>query len=249
MKKIFFSIVSIALVLLVLQNCTKRVSTVNLNIGKEYLPLVTGKTFIYKVDSTIFNDFDGTIDYKHGFIMDVIDTTYKDILDSNAYYIKRFVKSDTQANYTFQQVYFITPYNNRIEQVQDNLRYIKLVFPITYLGTWGGNDYINTSSSKELYHWIGDKPYSYRDLGKPYTNDSLSFPNTLTVFQANSLLGDTNKAEITKFGELTYGLEKYAKGVGMVFKEVFYLKKDPSTSSGKGKQKGWRATMHCVRYY
>jgi hypothetical protein len=249
MKKIVFACISISLIVLVLQNCTKKVSTINLNVGKEYFPLQSGKTTIYKVDSTLFNDFDGSIEYKSGYIMDVIDTTFKDLLDSPTYYVKRYTKTDSQLNYTLQHVYYVTPYNNRIEEVFDNLRYIKLVFPITYLGTWGGNDYINTSSSKELYHWIGDKPYSYRDLGKPYNNDSLSFTNTLTVFQSNSLLGDTNKAEISKFGEFTYGVEKYAKGVGMVFKEVYYLKKDPSQTQGKGKQKGWRAIMQCVRHF
>ena len=234
-------------ILVSLYSCTKKTTSLDINLGREYYPIATGKSITYKVDSTIYDDFTGNTYLTHCYIKDVIDTSFQDLLGQTAYYVKRFYKSDTATDYSFQNLYTVTAVSNRVEVMYDNLRYIKLVFPVTYLGSWGGNGYINTNSSKEPYAWIGDKPYTYKDLGKQFKNDSLTFPNTLTVFHMNELLPSSDTtAAITGFAEYTYSSEKYAKDIGLVNKEMMLIKKD--LAIGGGKRRGFALKMNCIAY-
>jgi hypothetical protein len=241
-KNWFFTLVGICTAFVF--GCKPVTTTTNVNLGKEYYPILTGRTIEYFVDSTIYDDFTGTQISKKSYIKDVIDTSFQDLTNNTVFYVKRYYKADTAKNYIFQQLYTVSALNSKIEVVQDNLRYIKLVFPVTYQGTWGGNKYINTNSTSEVYSWLGDKPYSYRDLGKPYV-DSITVPMALSVFQVNELNGDTNRNNKQSFGEFTYGKEIYGKEIGLVFKEIANIKKDPAFG---GKLKGFWTVMKCVRW-
>jgi hypothetical protein len=245
MKQFTIASIALGIIILSIYSCAKKTTTIDLNLGKEYYPLVTGRSITYKVDSTIYDDFTGLVFQTHSYIKDVVDTQYLDIQNNPAFYVKRYYKSDSATDFTFSYMYTALIINNRLEIVYDNLRYIKLVFPVTYLGTWKGNEYINTSSSKEPYAWIDDKPYSYKDLGKPYTNDSLTFPNTLTVFHINEIKGDSTKSTTT-FGDITYSSEKYGKNIGLIYKEVKTIKKDPVI--GGGRWKGFEVKINCIAF-
>jgi hypothetical protein len=246
MKKLIFPALGLIALLALINACSKQTATINVDLGKEYYPIATGKSITYLVDSTIYDDFTGTITKTKSYIKDVIDTSYLDIQNRVCYFVKRYYKSGTDSNFEFSYLYTVQNIDNRIELVYDNLRYIKLVFPITYLGTWGGNGYINTSSSKEPYAWLGDKPYNYKDVAKPFKNDSLTFANTLTVFQKSELNGDTAAAKTNLFGDYSYGLERYAKDIGLVYKETQFIKKDPAV--GGGKLKGFITKINCIAY-
>jgi hypothetical protein len=243
-KKYITQGVTMCAIAIVFFACAKKTSTIDPNVGKEYFPISTGKALTYRVDSTIYDDFTGTTKKSVSYIKDVIDTSFVDLIGQTSYYVKRYYKNDTATDFEFLNLYTLTPFSNRVEVVFDNLRYIKLVFPVTYQGTWGGNKFINTNTTKEPYSWLGDKPYSYKDLGKPHSNDSITFANTLTVFQKNELSGDTS-SDKTQFGEYIYGLEKYGKDAGMVFKELIYFKKDPNV--GGGLRKGFAMKMNCIK--
>jgi hypothetical protein len=246
MKKNIYYFITITIIAISIHSCAKKTTTIDINLGKEYYPLIIGKSITYSADSIIYDDFTGNTLHTHSFLKDVIDTQYLDIQNKPAYFVNRYYKSDSATEFTFLYQYSAIQVDNRLEVVYDNLRYIKLVFPVTFLGTWGGNSYINTSSTKEQYVWVTEKPYSYKDLGKPYTNDSLSFANTLTVFHVNEVNGDTNVAKKNLFGDFTYSIEKYGKDVGLVYKELIYKKKDPVI--GGGRFRGFATKLSCIAY-
>ena len=243
MKNNVFIFITLLASIIIFNSCEKKTGTFDANSGKEYYPIKTGKTIVYKVDSTIYNDFDGTILHKTAYIKDVIDTTFLDLKKDTSYFVNRYYKTDSMADYDFFKLYYVTKYNNRIETVYDNLRYVNLVFPVTYLFSWGGNDYISTLN--EPYAWLGEKPYYYKNVGAAYNTDSLSFSNTVTVFQQDALDGDTSKTSI--YGTYNYGIEIYAKNVGLINKEISSIKRDKVST--KGNLKGFAIKMQCIAYY
>jgi hypothetical protein len=226
-------------------SCRKKIAEVPINYGREFYPIQIGKSITYQADSTIYDDFNGAVYHTTSYIKDVIDTPSLDLLNRKIYHVFRYYKAKPTDEFQFLSNYTIQEIDNRVELLQDNLRYIKLVFPITYLGTWGGTKYIVTNSSSDAYSWIGQKEYSYKEVGRPYQNDSINIPNTIMVFHTNELLGDTTETMLT-FGVYTYSTEKYGKDIGLVNKELIFIKKDPAISSGR--RKGFRSTLKCIAH-
>ncbi|MEO8087344.1 MAG: hypothetical protein ABI763_11015, partial [Bacteroidota bacterium] len=70
---------------------------------------------------------------------------------------------------------------------------------------WNGND--KNTLEEEMYH--------YKNINTSKTYNNLSFDSTLTVIQRD----DNN------FVEKIYGVEVYASGIGMIYKERDDLRK------------------------
>jgi len=82
---------------------------------------------------------------------------------------------------------------------EDNIKYHKLSFPINSTASWNGND--SNTEEEEIYF------YDYFHEGDVI--NSLSFDSTLSVIQIDE----------NNYVETIFGNEKYAAGVGMIYKE------------------------------
>jgi hypothetical protein len=94
-----------------------------------------------------------------------------------------------------------------------------LVFPIIEGKTWSGNKQIAAIDENEyLKDWV----YVYQNVDKPFTIGAETFDSTLLVLQVD----DENLIE------KKYAYERYAKGVGMIAKEIQFLGKQRDLSNG-----------------
>jgi len=102
-----------------------------------------------------------------------------------------------------QDVWYENLLDTKAEKVEENIRYIKLVFPVKEGKSWDGN----------AYNTLGTWNYTYTDVDVPLIINNNTFDSTLTVLQLdNPLLISYEHSE-----------EQYARGVGMIYKQYTFL--------------------------
>jgi len=186
------------LVLLFLYSCEKE-ADVEINFGYDYFPTEVGSWRVYDVDSIYYNDLTGTVDSFQFELKVVVDSKFIDHAGQDSRIIKRYKRDVDSLDWELKDVWTSTLLTSRGEQVEENERFIKLVFPLNENTTWDGNAYNSRS----------EETYSYSEIDEAATIGMLTFDSTLTVTEADN----ENKIE-KKYATVTY-----AKDVGPVYKK------------------------------
>lgn len=213
--------------------------------GKNFYPIEVGKFVEYKVDSTIYDDFTGLVYIRTSYIKEIIDTAFTDLQGRKNNYVIRYYKSHIDSNYEFRNVFYVNNNESTIEVVDGNLRFVKLIFPITFKGSWEGNKYISSTNTSDPNNWYLNWLYKYENFDKPLQLDSLQFAKTVTVLQNNFQDGDTSGAN-TLFADFSYSREQYARNIGLVAKDIAKINKDQAISNGK--RKGFIVKMQAIAH-
>lgn len=160
----------------------------------DYFPLYPGSWIVYDADSVVHLDGDDvngvdTMIERYSFqIREVVDSSYIDAESDTAYRISRFRRESDSLPWNFQNLWIAkrTPISG--QRVEDNIRFVKLSFPIDTRTTWNGN----------AYNFFPEELYYYGNVHVPYSIQSLSFDSTVTVIQNdfNSSVSRINKQEI-----------------------------------------------------
>jgi hypothetical protein len=164
-----------------------------------YVPTNTGNIVVYDVDSTYYELFDSSVHVFHFQIMERIDSTYNDNQNRPTQRIERYKRDSISGPWYIVDVWNSTLTSARFERVENNIRFVKLGFPVAATQTWNGN----------AFNTLGEEDYSYYSFHEPLSVATFSFDSALTVLQV-----DDNNLIHQKFG-----LEQYANHVGLVYKE------------------------------
>ena len=177
------------------------------DVGYDYAPVNIGTYVVYDVDSTVYDDFALDTTYTKYRIKEKLEEIYVDNQGRQAIKLVRYIKMyDSLINYdniawTVKDVWNYTKTNTSLEVVEEDVRFTKLSFPIKIDATWNGNA-LNT---------IGEWNYTYDYINQSETINGVHFENVLLVVQKN----DKNNAIHRE-----YFIEKYAKDVGLVYREI-----------------------------
>ncbi|MCC7231575.1 MAG: hypothetical protein IT242_01420 [Bacteroidia bacterium] len=199
-------ILSLDVLLLTLQSCTK--NTLDENVTTDYIsffPLKSGNWYIYNADSIVHHEaddvynLDTSITAYHFQVKEQIDSSYTDATGKQVYIVLRYRRDDSLSVWTLMNVWTESVDKSSAQRVEDNIRYIKLAFPIDSRSRWNGNAYNN----------FGDEEYYYDNIFTPGSTGILDFDSTVTVVQ-NDFSSMVNKI---------YKAEIYAKYVGMISKQ------------------------------
>lgn len=189
----------LALITLIVISCKKENPSPNTTItGSEYFSSVVGMTRLYQVDSIYWDDFNNQHDTVSYQVKEVIPSTYLDNQNRRTQRIERFRKDSLSGNWVIWMVWSSNVTTTTGEQVEDNIRFLKLTFTPAINATWNGN----------TYNTLDPQNYVITSLGDPDTKGSLTFNETLTVSHGN----DDNLV-YRKFAE-----ERYAKGAGLYYR-------------------------------
>jgi hypothetical protein len=226
----FFIILGLSLV--IISSC-KKTLTYQGEPLTDYFQLQSGKTITYRLDSTNFTNY-GTATTTTSYIVeDVVDTTILDNLGRTCWLVSRNITDTAETQgWSGLETYTITPTPTSIEVNENNLRYVMLAQPITQGFTWPGNNYIgpvgddNTPDPTYMEGW----DYTYDSVGGPFTVLAGTIPNTLYILQANVFEPDSTNLASTSY--LTYSVEVYAKGVGLIYKDFLHWFYEPPGSNG-----------------
>lgn len=188
----------IILFIILITSCKKQES-VKITTDFTYCPLVVGNWVSYDVvDINIDkpSDVNDTITYQ---IKELVESSYSDN-NEQVYRIERYIKLNDSTSWVIKDVWFANYTSNSFQKVEENIRYVKIAFPVTLNKTWNGNAY-NINDSKD---------YEITSLDLPETINSLPFDSVLHVTQLN----------VSNLIEKKLEIEKYAKNIGLVYKEL-----------------------------
>ena len=216
MKHIYSITVLFILVFSLLVACKKETDTSDYDYGYNYLPDDSGTFVIYKVDSIIYNDFDNSRRYSSIYLKEKIGEQFTDNLGRTAKKILRYYSDTLTTKWELFNVNYLVKTALVAERVEDNLRYINMVFPNDVNEKWLGNKLIISPPPYILdtsNYFINDWKYTIKNRDKYYDNGTKIFDSTLMISQIQ------DSSAITK----TYSIEKYARSVGLVYKEFWIV--------------------------
>ncbi|MFO0357946.1 MAG: hypothetical protein ACK50A_13415 [Sphingobacteriaceae bacterium] len=187
--------------------CTKKkVGNDTALLGLEYYPKTLGKFVEYDVDSTVYIDLPlSSVTYKYR-IKEKITGYFLDNEGNEALRLERFIKKYDPAKpydsmaYTIKEVWMVNADKRKVEVVEGNIRYTKLVFPVSNGTSWNGN----------IRNTLGEWNYMY---------DGIDLSEVMNGINLNKVLKVVQKSERTQIAYKNY-VEKYAKGVGLVYREI-----------------------------
>ena len=230
----YFSVLIIFGTVILLNSCKKRVDDFTSASITDYYPLEVGKYITYNLDSTVFINFgqrDTVIRYQ---VQDKVDAQITDNNGKPAYRIIRYIRKNETQDWLPNSTFMAVPTDNSLEFIENNLRYIKLKLPITEGFSWMGNSYIDTYSLNSDVKYLDVWQYTYDSLNLPLTLGNLIIDSTVTVNEKDEFLGQDPNINGTEYAEKNYSVEKYAKSIGLVYKEFLHWEYQGPQSSSPG---------------
>lgn len=231
----------------VLIGCSKSDDFTSSSIS-DYYPLQLGKYITYRLDSTVFVNFQ-TIQAVHKYqVRNIVDAQVTDAQGRLAYRIRQMIRDTAGLQpWADNATFLITPLANSLEVSENNLRFIKLQIPIRNDFSWRGNSYITDNFGGPLFFYT-NWDYSYQDVDQPFTVPGTNqyFDTTATVFQRDEILPDPSIAftEDSAYYERTYSKEVYAKHTGLVYQEFIHWEwQRPNRPTNPGKYIGYGITL------
>ncbi|MFM7016068.1 MAG: hypothetical protein ACKOX3_07055 [Bacteroidota bacterium] len=199
----------------------------SINYSYQYFPTDSGIIRYYQADS-IFWDANNqaaldTVSYE---IKEVIAGNFFDNQNQPCQRVERYRK-DNNGHWIIWKVLSDKKTLFNAERYIDNIRFVKLKFPLAVNEKWNGNA-LNTSDAQY---------YQITQLHQPDQINSLSFDSVCVVLQDDYI--DATRQ--------FYGLEKYAANVGMIYRREKNIATIP-TSQGVIIKGGYDYTEKLLSY-
>ncbi|THU32034.1 hypothetical protein FAM09_28020 [Niastella caeni] len=254
MKKFFTSVIIVGVLFACMQlaGCDKKNDGFTSDAVTDYVNLQTGKYVLYRLDSTRFVSFgqkDTVISYH---AKDVVEGQVTDNLGRAGWRIVRYLRdtgSTSESDWWPVLTYQVIPTRENIEVNEANFRYLKLVLPVKEGYSWRGNGYLPDNPYVDLYEFSNDEDiqdwdYTYHDIGMSASFNNKTYDSTITVVQ----IADSTNLPITAGipASKTFWVEKYAKNIGLVYKEVEMWEYQPPTGSSSGYRHGFGIKMTII---
>jgi hypothetical protein len=247
MKKCLISLIitGVLFVSILLTGCDKKNDDFTSDAVTDYMNLETGKYILYRLDSTRFINFgqkDTIVSYH---AKDIVEGPATDNLGRAGWRIVRYLRdmnSTSEADWKAMLTYHVIPSRQNIEVKEGNFRYIKLALPVKDGFSWRGNGYLPDNTYGDLYEFSNDEDmqnwdFTYQDVGTSLSLNNKQYDSTLTVVQN----ADSTNLPFTPGvpASKTYWVEKYAKNIGLVSKEVEIWEYQPPTTTNSGYRQGF----------
>lgn len=208
---LFFSVGIIA--------CSKQKNNTasSVDLGLAYYPTQLGKFVVYDVDSIIYTDLTkDTLIFKYR-IKEKLADTYTDNLGQTALRMERYIKkynptiSYDSIPWLMKEVWSVTADQLKVQVVESNTRFTKLVFPIQDKASWNGN----------ANNALGEQSYTYEYIDRSEKIGPTTLQNVLQVSQK----------DVRTLINYEHVIEKYAKNIGLVYREITNLQSNAIVAS------------------
>ena len=180
-------------------------------LGEEFIPLKKGDFYIFFIAEKTFNT-DGSADSVGYFLREEVGEGFTTSDERYvSYSINRFKKSSIEDSWSYFETISRRKNQFHVAELEGNIPVIAFSFPVGEGRRWDGNSQNDLSLDY----------FEQRDLGHPFTVDSLIFANTVHVIREDLLDPLCIRDD--------YRFEVYAENVGMVyrrFRQVRYVVDD-----------------------
>lgn len=186
------------------------------SIEMDFFPIDSFTTWEYRMDSIIYDNEGLTIDTSVSYRREQVLGSFMDIEGKVTYRLGIAKKSNLTDIYKETDLWTFQLNENGLQRKEENLNFVKLLFPIVIGDFWDGNQF---PENTEIYV-AGDAIEAYRRWEYEYVDRLESFAvgaelytDVIHVKQADN----TNEIE-RRFSE-----EYYAKGVGLISRNMEIL--------------------------
>jgi len=193
----------------------------------DYYPLQVGKYITYSLDSTVFLNFGTVMAIKSYQVKHVVDAQITDNLGRPAYRIIRYIRKTPADPWVSDNTFMAISTELSMEFVENNFRYLKMKQPVKDGYSWKGNSYIDTYSLNSAVKYLDNWDYYYDSLNLPAKIGALTIDSTLKVAQRDEVIG--SPANPNSYSERNIGEEKYAKGIGLIYRRFLHTEYQPPT--------------------
>ena len=206
------------LLLLCFVACEEEPDPFPTDLGYDYYPLAVGKYRIYETDSIIF-DPGGTgtlVDTFSGQIREEIVELFEDAAGDTLYRVERSYRRESGTPFRVIKVYTeqLDRQRQQLVRQEDNLRFIKMVFPVRENKRWNGNvnfdEFIRVLVAGESVEMFKGWSYNYERTTLDTTIATRDYVDVVHIELADS----ENVIENRQADEY------YAPGIGLVYRTL-----------------------------
>ncbi len=221
---------------LALTSCSDKEEIFETELLTDYMPLQPGKYITYRVDSLVQTAFQLGLTTRSYQIKHVVDSEITDNQGRPSYRVYRYSRNaDGSGEWNANGSYFVTILNDQVEVIEDNLRVIKLHAPFREGFTWKGNRYLsndpydffgyNFSNDDDMRNWD-----FYYDIFEPvFSFNGNDYNDVYTVEQQDDF-SNVPIVDDESYGYTSRSVERYAKGIGLVYREHTLWEYQPNLS-------------------
>lgn len=230
----------IAVSVLYFTGCAKETEVIDEStFGYDYFPLSTGQVRVYSSDSIIYDNNGTKIDTFRSFIKEEIAEVFENENNTISYRVNRFFRQDTSRAWTRMNTWTASREKNRAIRTEENLKFVKLVFPIKKGQRWDGNVFLDENIKIDV---AGEKIEAYKNWKYRIEETNLNYDfngTAITAIKVN-LVDDSSIIDRRKV------IEYYGKNVGLLKKEMTILDSDGSRPNDPWELKAQRGFIHVL---
>ena len=182
--------------------------------GNFFYPKI-GQSVVYDVEDTQY-ELTGKFVVKTYQLKEVNVSTFKDLEGKEALRIERYRRENNSQKWVIDSVFTAKKEIDKVLKTENNVTYVKILFPIKEGLKWNGN----------AYNSFRNDIYELKKVNQFFQTNGRKFDNTFTVIQQNdSTLVDLKKR-----------IEIYAENIGMIYQEktnVLYCNSGDCLGKGK----------------
>jgi hypothetical protein len=195
------NIILIGLFLMIMISC-KKSNNQAAKMFYSYYPTEVNSWVEYEGRRIIHVDALGS-DTAYFYLKEVITEEFIDNQGRTTFRVERFEKDSLHHDYVIKDVWYSNITTTTAEKVEENIRFTKLIFPISGSKSWDGN------ANNTIEKWT----YEYDSIHEPRNYNSLDFDSTVKVMQIDN---------INPF-QYQVAYEVYANYVGLVRKSYINI--------------------------
>jgi len=187
------------------------------DFGYNYFPEQQGAFIVYDVDSIYYDEFNNSVDTFKFQLKEKVESFFYDNENRKTMRIERYIKNFNPSipyssmPWTLKNIWMANKTTKTAEKVEENIRYIKLVFPVKDAQVWNGN------AQNTLDQWN----YMYAFIDRKRTIGNTTFDSVLQVTQF-----DDKQQNLVQH---QYYIELYARNIGLIYKRVIDVKSQPGS--------------------
>ncbi|MES2882454.1 MAG: hypothetical protein V4676_09925, partial [Bacteroidota bacterium] len=188
----------------------------------DYVAPQVGKYIIYRTDSTVFTQFQSVVEVHSYHEKQIVDAQLTDNLGRTTFRVLRYLRDTLNTQpWAPAGTFLITPTEKTVEVTEDNLRVLKLNFPILETTIWKGNTHLPESPYDGLHKFSNDDEmedweFTYSSVDGSQKFNGQLVEDIITVTQVD----ESTNIPVTPsvgYASINFGEEKYAKGIGLVY--------------------------------
>lgn len=196
-----------------LVGCNKTIEPDDKRLGYVYFPLEIGNFVVYAVEEKNYTILDSNrIFYQ---LKEVVADTFTNLSGQKQFVLERYRRNNELANWQIDSVWSALRTGSQAIKFENNIPYIKLVFPVERNSSWNGN----------AYNDKGERTFRISEFRRSRRYGDIQLPNTVKVLMGNdsSLVTQVKREEI------------FAENIGLVFMQRINVRfKSDAINLGKG---------------